>query len=187
MIIKGNKVRLRAMELSDSDLVRNMFNDPELENLVVGWAFPISDFSQKKWLENNYKDTNNFRFIIESDEDGVIGVATLTNIDWKNRSATHGIKLAKVGKRSKGLGTDSNMAILKYAFDELGLNRLDASWLTENVISRQMFMKCGWVEEGIKRNCIYKAGKFHDLIVGGILADEYYELIKKNHYWDIER
>lgn len=31
---------------------------------------------------------------------------------------------------------------------------------------------------------IFKNGKYRDLVVVGILADEYHALIEKNHYWD---
>ena len=37
MNIYGKKVVLRAIELSDCALIQDMFNDPEMENLVVGW------------------------------------------------------------------------------------------------------------------------------------------------------
>ena len=184
MNIKGKKVTLRAMEKADCEMIREMFNDPEIENLVVGWAFPVSSFAQEKWFENHYNDNTNFRFVIETEEDGAVGIATLTGIDWKNRRATHGIKLANKERRSKGIGTDTVMAIMRYAFDELQLNRLDGSWFPENIASRGMYMKCGWKEEGIRRNYIFKNGKYRDLVVVGILADEYHELIEKNHYWN---
>ena len=164
MNIKGKKVTLRAMEKQDCEMVREMFNDPEIENLVVGWAFPVSSYAQEKWFEAHYSDNTNFRFVIETEEDGSVGIATLTGIDWKNRRATHGIKLANKERRAKGIGTDTVMAIMRYAFDELQLNRLDGSWFPDNAPSKGMYTKC--------------------LVVVGILADEYHALIEKNHYWD---
>ena len=161
-----------------------MFNNPEIEDLVVGWAFPISRFAQEKWLETHYNDQMNFRFIIETIEDGPVGVATLTDIDWKNRRATHGIKISTKERRTKGIGTDAVMAIMRYAFDELGLHRLDGAWFDTNIASKNLYTKCGWREEGIKREYIYKKGKFRDLIITGILAEEYYSLVSKNRYWD---
>lgn len=184
MNIYGKKVVLRAMELEDCKMVREMFNDPEIENLVVGWAFPVSDYAQKKWFESHCQDDKNFRFVIETEEDGAVGIATLTSIDWKNRRAVHGIKLAKSEKRSKGIGTDTVMAIMRYAFDELQLNRLDGSWFADNLASSGMYKKCGWKEEGIRRQYIYKKGEYRDLVMTGILASEYYELVKENRYWE---
>lgn len=184
MNILGKRVTLRAMEKADCEMVKDMFNDPELEDLVVGWAFPVSSYAQEQWFANHYNDQTNFRFVIETPEDGAVGIATLTGIDWKNRRATHGIKLANKERRAKGVGTDTVMAIMRYAFDELGLNRLDGSWFDTNVASKGLYKKCGWVEEGVKRQYVYKHGEFRDLTVVGILASEYYALVEQNHYWD---
>lgn len=161
-----------------------MFNDPEIEEKVVGWAFPLSMYNQEQWFKSHSDDSRNLRFVIETEKDGAIGIATLTDIDWKNRSAFSGIKIEKRENRSKGIGTDTIMALMRYCFDELQLNRLDTCWLAENAPSRGMYKKCGWKEEGIKRKCIFKGGKYHDYIIGGILAEDYYKLISENHYWD---
>lgn len=184
MNIKGKYVMLRAMGKGDMEMVCSMFNDPELEDAVVGWSFPLSLEQQNRWFENNMSDNYNFRFIIETSNDGAVGIATLINIDWKNRHAEHGIKLANKERRSKGIGTDSVMAIMRYAFDELGLNRLNGSWFSNNLASKGMYMKCGWKEEGIRRQYVFKKGEYRDLVEVGILASEYYELISKNHYWE---
>ena len=144
----------------------------------------IKTDEEKKWLESHYNDQNALRFVIDTKEDGAVGVLTLTDIDWKNRRAEIGAKLASKGNRSKGYGTDAVMAIMRYAFDELGFHRLDASRLAMNQVSEHLLVKCGFVEEGVKRNYIYKGGKYRDLVEAGILADEYYTLINKNHYWE---
>ena len=185
MNIYGKKVILRAIEKKDCEMIREMFNSPEIENLVVGWAFPLSEYTQERWFDVHHNEPNNLRFIIETKEDGPLGIATLTDIDWKNRRATHGIKLAKKENRSKGIGTDTVMAIMRYAFDELGLMRLDGSWFEENIASKNMYTKCGWVVEGVRRKYIYKNGQWRDLSIVGILAEDYYRLITNNNYWNI--
>lgn len=184
MNIKGNIVTLRAIEKSDLELMREMFNDPELEENVVGWAFPISQYQQEQWYLSHIGDNSNLRFIIETKEDGAVGLATLTEIDWKNRKAMHGIKLANRKNRAKGIGTDTVMAIMRYAFEELQLNRLDGAWFEHNIPSQNLYKKCGWQEEGKRRNYIFKSGIYHDLIIVGVLKEDYEKLIEKNKYWD---
>lgn len=72
-------------------------------------------------------------------------MATLVNIDWKNRVATNGIKLVSRSNRSKGAGTDTVMAIMRYEFEELQLNRLDGSILEYNEGSKSLYLgKCDW-------------------------------------------
>lgn len=184
MNIKGKIVTLRAITKTDAQLIVDMFNDSEIENLVIGWAFPLSIEQQNAWIDKmSSTDNKNFRFIIETPGDGAIGIATLTDIDWKNGSASHGIKIVNKANRAKGIGTDTVMAIMRYAFDELRLHRLNGSWFNFNTASRHMYMKCGWKEEGIKREAIYKGGEWRDLTITGILESEYRQLVTTNNYW----
>lgn len=97
------------------------------------------------------------------------------------------LKLLNREYRGKGIGTDTVMAIMRYAFDELGLNRLNGSWFAENISSKSMYMKCGWKEEGLRRKYIFKHGEYRDLIETGVLAKDYYELVAKNNYWNINK
>ena len=76
------------------------------------------------------------------------------------------------------------MAVMRYAFDELGLHRLDGSWFEENTASSRLYTRLGWSEEGICREYIYKRGRYRDLILTGILAEDYYKLLERNRYWD---
>ncbi|MBQ8830408.1 MAG: GNAT family N-acetyltransferase [Oscillospiraceae bacterium] len=172
------------MTRADMPMVCDMFNDPFMEKHVVGWAFPLSLEQQMAWFDSHMNDRTNHRFVIETPEDGAVGIATLTDLDWKNRTATHGIKLASDEKRAKGIGTDTVMAIMRYAFDELGLHRLNSSWFDSNAASKALYTKCGWVEEGVKRSCVFKSGEWLDLTMVGILESDYRALVARNHYWD---
>lgn len=69
------------------------------------------------------------------------------------------------------------MAIMKYAFEELQLVRLDGSWVDYNLASIAMYQKCGWTIEGTKRKAIFKRGEYHDLHIGGIVADDYFTTV----------
>ncbi len=184
MNIKGRFVTLRAIEEDDLEMLRDMLNDSEMEQYVVGWSFPVSKYQEKEWYIRNINDNANKRFIIDTESDGAVGLATLTEIDWKNKSAFHGIKLANKKNRAKGIGTDAVMAIMRYAFNELGLHRLDGAWFDDNIPSKRLYTKCGWSVEGTRRECIFKGGKFRDLSIAGILATDYYALIDRTHYWE---
>lgn len=184
MILKGKIVTLRAMEREDQEMLRQTLNDPEIEKMVGGYSYPISREMQLDWFLRNPNDKNNLRLIIETAAEGGIGFVNLVNIDWKNRSAVHGIKIANQNSRSKGIGTDAVMTIMKYAFEELQLNRLESSIIEYNEPSQKLYLdKCGWTVEGIKRNASFKLNEYHNELMIGILRDEYLELVKKNNYW----
>ena len=185
MNILGKKILLRAMEPEDQELLREMINAPEIESLIVGHSYPTSKFQQNKWYESAVTDSNNLRLIIETEEDGAIGFANIVDIDWKNRTAFHGIKIANRKFRAKGVGTDTVMAVMRYAFDELQLNRLDGAIISYNAPSTGLYVKkCGWTIEGTKREAIFKNGQYHDLNIVGILKEDYLNLVKENKYWD---
>ena len=166
MNIKGNIVTLRAIEEDDLELLKEMVNDPEIEKMVGGYSFPTSKTQQKLWFDSLSIDLHNLRLIIEIEEIGSIGLANVVNIDWKNRSAFHGIKIASNNNRSKGIGTDAVMAIMKYVFEELQLNRLESSIIEYNEASKKLYCdKCGWKIEGIKRKSVFKGNKYNDELV----------------------
>lgn len=172
MNLKGEKVLLRAIEKEDMEFLREMINDEEMEKNVVGWSFPVSKYEQEKWFESQMLNKNNLRFIIEL-EGKRIGLATITNIDWKNRKACHGIKLYGEDIKRKGLGTDAVVTIMKYAFEELQINKLYSTILEYNEASLRLFEKCGWEREGILKESVYKNNKYVNEIVIGILKEQY--------------
>lgn len=181
MNIYGKKVYLRAMEMEDMEMYREMTNDPETEKLVGGWSFPVSQKEQAAWYERAVVDKNNLRFtIVIQETQEAIGMLNLVDIDWKNGSAFHGIRL-KSGK-GKGYGTDAVMTLMKYAFEELRLVRLDGSFIEYNYPSQKLYEKCGWVIEGTKKKAYYKEGKHYDLLVAGIIDEQYYKIKEKLGY-----
>ena len=183
MYIRGKMVLLRAIEETDLPILQEMINDPELENCVVGWSWPVSLAGQKAWYLENLKSTTNQRFIIEY-ENEAMGLIVLSDIDWKNRKATTGIKLSRQCPKGKGIGTDAVMALERYSFNELNLNRLEGSWFPENIASASLHKKCGWKEEGLQRKAIFKNGQYQDLVIVGCLKQDYEEVVSASKYWN---
>lgn len=175
MNLKGEKVFLRAVEKEDMDFLRMMINDEKMEMQVVGWSFPISKYEQEKWFDSQINNTNNIRYIIEL-EGNPIGLETLTSIDWKNRKACHGIKLYDKKMRGKGYGTDTLKTIMKYAFEELQLNKIYSTILEHNKASIKLHKKCGWETEGILKESVFKNNRYINEIQVAILKKQYEEI-----------
>lgn len=183
MAITGKKIYLRPMELTDMDAYRKMLNDESISANVVGWSFPVSTTEQEAWFNKAVMDSKNKRFtIVMKENNEVVGMLTLSSIDWHNRSATHGIKLLPSCPKGQGIGTDAVLTLMKYAFEEVNLNRLDGSWIEYNLPSKKLYEKCGWYEEGTKKEAIYRNGRYHDLKIAGITKREYMELKEKNNW-----
>jgi RimJ/RimL family protein N-acetyltransferase len=185
MDVIGKKVRLRALERKDMEDLRSFHNDPEIGNLLGGWSHPISSEQQNLWFDKLAFDHMNLRFAIDTEEDGFIGISTITNIDLKNRSAYHGIIIGKKNMQGHGYGRDTVMTTMKYAFEELQLHRLDGDIVEHNTSSYKLYVgKCGWKEEGRKRDHAFRNNKYYDRLIVGILKEEYMELCKEGGYWN---
>jgi RimJ/RimL family protein N-acetyltransferase len=188
MNIQGKKVTLRALERSDMAELRSYHNDPEIGFLLGGWSHPISSAQQDKWFDGQAFESQNLRFAIDTSEDGFIGISTITNIDFKNRSAYHGIMIGKKNMQGHGYGRDAVMTTMKYAFEELGLHRLDGDIVEHNVPSYNLYVqKCGWKKEGVLREHAFRNNQYYDRILVGILKREYEELCSQNNYWSEEK
>ena len=171
MNIKGKNVLIRAIEMDDAPLLLDMINDPETENMLGGYSFPVSEHQQVAWINSLTSDPRTFRGMIEV-EGKAIGTVILTDIDHKNGTAEFHIKLGTGNVRGKGYGVDACNAIIKYAFKELRLNCIYANVKEDNYASRRLFQKSGFTEEGILRNRLFKDGSYHDVVSFSILASE---------------
>lgn len=186
MNIQGKIVTLRAPELRDIPQLHQWSNDPEIWNMLGGWHFPFSSRSTESWVSSR-KDGNltDHTFCIETPDEGLIGTANIVNIDWKNRNAFHGMMIGEKNLRGKGHALDTLFAIMRYAFMELGLNRLDGDMISYNERSIKFYLeKAGWKNEGVRRDWFYRNGNFHDKVVVGVTRQDYLDILEKNKYWE---
>ena len=77
--------------------------------------------------------------------------------------------------RGQGFIDEAIRLALRYAFDELGLERICFRVLESNLASQRVGEKLGCKQEGILRRAIFKEGRFRDIIVYSVLRDEFYE------------
>lgn len=186
MNIEGKVIILRAIEMDDLELLAKWSNSPELWHGLGGWHFPYSRLSTESYIKNI--DNNNMKnqvFAIEANDIGLVGTLSLTDMDWKNKSATIGIMLGNIDTRGKGYALDAIMTIVRYAFKELGLNRIGAEIIDYNTRSIDFTIKkCGLQIEGRRAESIYRNGRYHDQFLLGMTHHQYDEFMKINDYWN---
>ena len=69
--------------------------------------------------------------------------------------------------------TEAVEAMIKFGFEDYGLNRIVAKVIKGNVGSIKVLQKLGFVQEGILRENLYKNGQFHDVMLFSVLKSEY--------------
>lgn len=175
MELKFGNVKLRAIEKEDCELLKFLMNSAGVERTTVGWNQPISTIMQEKWIEQYTNSDTVMRWMIELDNGTTLGMVMLTDIDWKNRVALIGIKTNPYEKRRlKGDTKNALYAVIKYAFEELALHRIESTILKCNTFSIKLLGESmGFQMEGVQRLKIYKCGMWNDLCCYGLLDKDY--------------
>ena len=93
-------------------------------------------------------------------------------LDWINRKTEIGYWLG-ASFQGKGLVTKSCLVLIDYAFKELKLNRVEMHCGTENTRSRKIPENLGFREEGVIRQAQWLHDRFVDLVIYGMLANEW--------------
>jgi RimJ/RimL family protein N-acetyltransferase len=84
-----------------------------------------------------------------------------------------GIIIGDKGHWGRGYGSDAIGALLRWAFDNLNLNRIHLTVWSYNTRAIRCYEKCGFRHEGIMRQARYYDGQYHDEWVMAILRDEF--------------
>ena len=176
MNILSQNLTLRAIEERDLPDLQRWSNDPSIQAMLGGWHFPIAEQDQRKWFESLSFNSRDQRFVIELNGQGLVGTANLVSIDWQNRNAFHGMLIGESRWRGKGLAQEAVRAIMRYAFQELGLHRLESDIIEYNASSLKLYLdRCGWRHEGVRKEWYFRQGRRWDKILIGITAADYQE------------
>jgi len=74
---------------------------------------------------------------------------------------------------NRGFMSEALTALLPYAFERLGLHRIEAACLPHNKASRALLARLGFQQEGYARDYLKIAGRWQDHILHALLAGEY--------------
>jgi len=176
-MIYGEGVRLRAIEREDIPTFVRWFNDPEVRRYILVYE-PMSRAKEERWFEEQLSRQNEILLGIEV-KDGDrwvhIGNIGLHRIDWKNRFAVLGVVIGEKAYWGRGYGTEAVRTLLRFAFLELGLHRVELETYSFNPRAIRCYEKAGFRHEGTRRQALYRDGVFHDVFIMGILRDEFLE------------
>lgn len=122
-------------------------------------------------------DGTDFSFLIfcqrPRQKDELVGGITLSNV--RRRAAQQGQigYWMAVDHAGKGYMTQAVGRVSRYAFDQLGLNRLQASCLPDNTPSRRVLEKNGFIEEGYAEKYLQINGAWRDHVLYGVTRDRF--------------
>ena len=173
--MNGRYIYLRALLEEDSrGPYVQWFNDAEACAGNSHHLFPYTVDAAKMYIggANNAK-TMLFLGIICRAGDRHIGNITLDRINSINRTADLAIFIGDKSCWGKGYGKEAGRLICDHGFLALNLNRISCGTFENNIGMRRLAEYLGMIQEGQRRQAVYKEGCYLDVIEYGVLRDEY--------------
>lgn len=174
-VLRAQRVRLRPIVPTDVGALFEVFSDPEV---MKYWSSPpLSSMGGAEALlediRRGFQERRLFQWGIEYDvERTLIGTGTLLNWDRAHHRAELGFALTR-RLWNLGLATEAVARIVRFAFEELGLRRLEADADPRNEASLRVLRRLGFQAEGLLRERYHQAGEVQDAVILGLLRSEW--------------
>ncbi|MBQ6949890.1 MAG: GNAT family N-acetyltransferase [Clostridia bacterium] len=173
--IETDRLVLRPLQMSDARDMYEYARDPEVSRYVL-WDAHKSIWETKRFLHfarSQYRRGFPGSFAMELKESGrMIGTIGFMWVNPDYKSAEVGYSLGREWW-NKGLMTEALDATLRFGFEELKLNRIEAQHDTQNPASGRVMAHCGMRFEGVMRQRIMNKGTFRDVAVYAILKNDW--------------
>jgi RimJ/RimL family protein N-acetyltransferase len=172
-------VRLREMTAEDMAFINAWRHDPEVIG-QLGCPFRyISQDVDWSWFQHYVAHRHeNVRLMIDlpspCGQIMTVGQVNLTMLHAIHRTAEFSIVIPDVAFRGRGIGREATRQVLNHGFFDLNLNRIELTVLADNQAARALYESLGFVAEGQKRQALFKAGRYVDVILMGLLRDDWY-------------
>ncbi|GAA5482745.1 GNAT family N-acetyltransferase [Haloferula sargassicola] len=165
---------LSPFSLDDAALVQRYAGDPQVARTTLHVPHPYLDGMAEKWIASHllqYLEKRNVVFAIRSragDLYGAINLSLRMGDQWGELGYWIGLPFW-----NKGYCTDAARRVVRFGFEEMGLNKIYARYLEGNGGSGRVMEKIGMIREGIQRQHAMKDGVLRDVVEYGILRSEY--------------
>jgi RimJ/RimL family protein N-acetyltransferase len=179
-LFEGQDIRFGPIDHEkDAEIEAKWTHDSEFMRLMeVNPARPMSAAMIKKQYEKLEKqvdeDKNLYHFMIRAKaDDRLIGKAAVQWIEWTNGNGFLRLGIGAAGDQRKGYGNQALRLLLRFAFAELNLFRVSALVPEYNEGAIALLKKFGFVQEVCRRQSLERDGRRWDLLVFGLLNDEW--------------
>lgn len=115
------------------------------------------------YAESCYRAGTFFDFaVVDRASARMIGTCGFTKFDFSNDSAEIGY-VFHPDYWNRGIATEAVSTVMRYGFETLGLHRIEAKYMKDNLASRRVMEKCGMTFEGIQHGLMLIKGNYEDI------------------------
>ncbi|MEY4254829.1 MAG: hypothetical protein RLZZ141_56 [Pseudomonadota bacterium] len=164
-------VELQPVSEDDRDRLFGWRIDPTVDRWMSDPFAPDRDLHDF-WFDHFITSPDCAGWIIVCSGEPV-GFLSLKGLSSPSRGAEWGWYVASLSARGRGVGRAAQALGLDLAFDVYGLERVWAQVLADNDVALRAQAASGFRREGYLRHHLFKLERFHDVVVLGILANEW--------------
>ncbi|MFG2716499.1 GNAT family N-acetyltransferase [Streptomyces goshikiensis] len=173
----GKRVRLRGIEPGDAPSFARFAEDEEgLGDLI---SPPRSAEAYRVWASERATakpDRDRFQLAVEAVDTGkTVGAVGSHQADARAGWFEYGITIGAEHRR-RGYATEAAVMLLRFMFEENRYHKCQVRIFANNDASLALHRQLGFVEEGRLRELVYLSGRRHDVVMMGMLADEFAQL-----------
>jgi len=174
IILKGPRVTLRPIKLSDAKDYVGWFRDKEVVKFLGNKLLNIKEKGVRDYFIKEKAKKDAMLWAITVVGTGQIGNIHL-GLDKNNKRASLGLVIADKKYWGQGYGPETLKILGDYVFKKLKYNRLELTVFTNNKRAVSAYKKVGFKVEGTLRKHIYAhvLKKYCDEYVMGILKEEW--------------
>ena len=172
----GDRIFLSPVGTSNEEVEKftEWMNDFKVTDYIGRSGNITTIIGERDWLENSSKNTESRIFdIIELKDNKLIGVISLENFNWIERSAVLGVFIGDRNFRNNGYGPEAINLLLEYGFEYLNLHSIRLELLSINERAHKCYLKCGFKDTGCNREQVFFNGKYYDKLHMDILGSEF--------------
>jgi RimJ/RimL family protein N-acetyltransferase len=171
-MIAGEHVILRAFEREDAERCYRWMNDPSIVRTLKS-RYPIAFQNEIEWLDRamNASPTERHFAVERKDDRAHIGNASIHDIEWVSRTAAFGLFIGEPSAWNRGFGSDAIRTLVRFAFDEMNLQKLRIDVFDYNDRAKHVLETQGFVQEGRLRREFYRDDAYHDIVILSIFRD----------------
>jgi len=155
--LADDAIRLVPMEARHVPGFEALLEDDDVRRHTRVPSEPPPDYG-KTWLgryEQGWRDGSRAGFAIESREGEFLGLGMIVQVDWEGRQGEIGYVVGRAA-RGRGFATRTLRLLTDWAFEELGLERIELWIDVENPGSERVAERGGYVREGVLRSYWFK-------------------------------
>lgn len=163
----GERVRLRAMEPEDLEVMYDMENDSRTWD-VTNFTVPYSKFALKQYIEHSECDMfadRQLRLMIVRMEDGaVVGTVDITEFVPMHARGEVGIAVRQE-YQGNGYAKEALGLLRDYVFGFLHMKQLIVHITVDNEASLRLFESCGFVRCGLLKEWWRVGREYKDVVL----------------------